>query len=75
VESKNSRIQLSNYIVTMVMRQLDGAQTGPGTMFKEEASKGCYRCLVFSLCVLHSVCVFNFSLFQYYTPYVRVLEI
>jgi hypothetical protein len=42
VESGNSRIQLRNYTVMRVMRQLDGAQTGLGTMFKEEASKGCY---------------------------------
>jgi hypothetical protein len=42
VESENSRIQLSSYTFTRVMRQLDGAQTGPGTVFKEEASKGCY---------------------------------
>jgi hypothetical protein len=35
-------IQLSNYTITRVMRQLDGAQTGLGTVFKEEASKGCY---------------------------------
>jgi hypothetical protein len=75
VESKNTRIQLSSYTVTTVMRQLDGAQTGPGTMFKEEASKGCYWCLVFSLCVLHSVYVFYFNLFRHCTPYGGVLEI
>jgi hypothetical protein len=38
----NLGIQLNNYTFTRVMRQLDGAQTGPGTMFKEEAYKGCY---------------------------------
>jgi hypothetical protein len=42
VESRNSGIQLNNYTFTRVMRQLDGAQTGPGIVFKEEASKGCY---------------------------------
>jgi hypothetical protein len=42
VESENSGIQLNSYTITTVMRQLDGAQTGPGTVFKEEASKGCY---------------------------------
>jgi hypothetical protein len=39
VESRNSRIQLSSYIVTRVMRQIHGAQSGLGTMFREEASK------------------------------------
>jgi hypothetical protein len=34
VESANSGIQLNSYIVMTIMRQLDGAQTGPGTMFK-----------------------------------------
>jgi hypothetical protein len=29
VEYGNSGIQLSSYIVTRVVRQLDGAQTGP----------------------------------------------
>jgi hypothetical protein len=42
IESGNSGIQLSSYTVTTVMRQLDGAQTGPRIEFKEEASKGCY---------------------------------
>jgi hypothetical protein len=42
VESRNPRIQLNNYTFTRVMMKLDGAQTGPGTMFKEEAYKGCY---------------------------------
>jgi hypothetical protein len=42
VESENSGIQLSSYTVTMVMRQLHGAQTSPRTVFREEASKGCY---------------------------------
>jgi hypothetical protein len=42
VESRNSGIELNNYIVTRVMRHLDGAQIDPGTMFKEEAYKGCY---------------------------------
>ena len=42
VESGNLGIQLGSYTVTTVMRQLDGAQIGPGTVFKEEASKGCY---------------------------------
>jgi hypothetical protein len=65
VEFESSRIQLSNYVVTRVMRQLDGAQTSPSTVFKEEAFKGCYRCLVFSLCVLHSVYVFDFSLLSF----------
>jgi hypothetical protein len=31
VESKNSGIQLSIYTFMRVMRQHDGAQTGPGT--------------------------------------------
>ena len=74
VESRNSRIQLGSYIVMRVMRQLDGAQIGPVTMFKEEASKGCYCCLVFSVCVLHSGYVFDFSLFQHYMTYWGVLE-
>jgi hypothetical protein len=34
VESKNSRIQLSNYTATRVMKQLDGAQTSPKNVFK-----------------------------------------
>jgi hypothetical protein len=42
VKYENSRIQLSSYTITRVMKQLDGAQTGPKTMFKEEASKRCY---------------------------------
>ena len=42
VESGNLGIQLNNYTFTRVMRQLDGAQTGSGIVFKEEASKGCY---------------------------------
>jgi hypothetical protein len=41
VESGNSGVQLSSDIVTRVMRQLDGTQTSPGTMFKEDY-KGCY---------------------------------
>jgi hypothetical protein len=69
VESRNLGIQLSSYTFTRVMRQLDGAQTGPRTVFKEEASKGCHLCLVFSLCVLHSIYVFDFRLFHRYTPY------
>jgi hypothetical protein len=42
VESGNSGIQLSSYIVMRVMKQLDGAQTGLGIVFKEKVSKGCY---------------------------------
>jgi hypothetical protein len=42
VESKKLGIQLNNYIITTIMRQLDGAQTGRVIVFKEEASKGCY---------------------------------
>jgi hypothetical protein len=72
VESGKSRFQLNIYTITMVMRQLDGAQIGSGTMFKKEASKGY---LVFILCVLHLVYVFDFNLFQHCTPYERVLEI
>jgi hypothetical protein len=71
VESENLGIQLSSYTVTMFMRQLDGAETGPGIVFKEEA----FKCLVFSLCVLHSIYVFDFSLFQHCTLYGGVLEI
>jgi hypothetical protein len=55
VESRNSGIQLSSYTFMRVMRQLGGAKTSPGTVFKEEASKGCYWCLVFNLYVLHSI--------------------
>jgi hypothetical protein len=42
VESGNLGIQLSSYTFTRVMRQLDGAQTSPGIVFKEETSKGCH---------------------------------
>ena len=42
VESGNSGIQLNSYTVMTVMRQLDGAQTGPRIVFKEETSKICY---------------------------------
>jgi hypothetical protein len=42
VESEKLGIQLSSYTITRVMRQLDGAQTGPGTVFKKDAFKGCH---------------------------------
>jgi hypothetical protein len=76
VEFKNLGIQLSNYTITRVMKQLDGAQTGQGIVFKEEASKRYYVCLVFSLYVLHSVYVFDFNLLFFSTVRLMgVLEI
>jgi hypothetical protein len=62
VNSKNLGIQLSNYTSMRFMRQLDGSQNSPRIVFKEDASKGCYWCLVLNLCVLHLVYVFDFSL-------------
>jgi hypothetical protein len=42
VKSGNLGIQLNNYTITRVMKKHYDSQTGLGTMFKEEASKGCY---------------------------------
>jgi len=42
VESENLRNQLNSYTIAKVMRQLDGAESGPGIVFKEEYSKICY---------------------------------
>ena len=56
VESGNSRIQLRNYTFSRVTRQLDGAQPGPRTMFKEEASKGCLPVFSFQFVFSFSIC-------------------
>lgn len=47
VEFRNLGIQLRYYTFMRVTKQLDGITPGPGTIFKEEASRECL--LTFSL--------------------------
>jgi hypothetical protein len=60
VEFGNSGIQLGSYTFRKVMRQLDGALLGLGTIFKEEAYEECLVLITYVVFVF-SQCVFAFS--------------